>query len=268
MGMKFQEMSFAEISKPFQRKKSIAKEKAAELVESIKRHGLVRPPVVDAKGQLVLGDVQLWAAQAAGLSTVPVLVDDREVSEVDVLKFVLAEDTQTLTLKPSEKVEYFKRLMELTSCSASEAAAATGTSSATVSRLFAIAGLESEFRDLVDAGQLGISKAYQLTLMKPEERMALLPGLRDGLVTRSELAEARGTQEESRQARNTVTKVKVVLDEGRTVIVKANQLDMAGYVEVISVLLRKARQAQARGVVLDDFVKMAGKAKKQKAIQA
>ena len=257
MGLELREMDIVDVKREFQTQRSISKERGAEVVESIKRHGVLHPPRIDAKGQLVLGDVQLWGARAAGETKIGVLVEDREITELDALRLSLSEDVQTIGLKISEKAQRFKRLMELEQCSASEAAASVGTSNATVSRLFAIAALEEPFRELADSGRLGVKKAYELSLMKPEERLALLPAIEKGELSREDLHAARksGSGVARKPGSGSSKRVKVVLDGNRTVIVQGAELDMDAYIDAIGTLLREAKKAQARGVLLQDFAR-------------
>jgi ParB/RepB/Spo0J family partition protein len=257
MGIEYREIQITEIGRRYQVRKSVPKDRGAEIVASIKQHGVLQPLRVDASGQLILGDVQAWGARAAGQKMIAALVEDKELTEVEALCLQLSEDVQYIPLKPTEKADAFGRLMELTQYSASEAAASVGTSIATLSRLQAIAGLEEVFRELVDGGRLGVSKAYELSLMTPEDRIALLPAIKSGELTRDDLQAVRksslGTTGEEQTT--SPTRVKVVLDGGRTVTVQAAELDMEGYIDAIGTLLRKAKRAQARGLVLGDFAR-------------
>ena len=211
---------------------------------------------VDAKGNILVGDVQIWGARAAGQETIAALVEDREMTEAEALRLQLSEHVQNVSLKLTEEAQGFKRLMELDSCSASEAAASVGANGPKLSRLFKIVEMEPECLELVDA--LGESKAYQLALMTPEERLSLLPAIKRGKLTRDDLIAMRKTASNENKDNGTSGKtVKVVLDEGPIVTVRGDGLDMDGYIGAIETLLRRAKKAKARGLGLRDFARAA-----------
>src|SRR5258708_7773918 len=73
---------------PFQPRKTFAADELTSLSESVKSHGILQPLVVRQIGdsfQLVAGERRLRAAQAAGLTSVPVHVvnfNDQQVERV------------------------------------------------------------------------------------------------------------------------------------------------------------------------------------------
>lgn len=256
MGRELRRIDAARLNRRHQLHKSLPKERAAEVVASIKQSGVLHPPLVDANLNVVLGDVQIWGARAAGEETVLAFVEDREVTELEALRLQLSEDVQSVPLRLTEKAQGLKRIMELAQCSAKDAAASTGASSASVSRILKVSELESDFLELADAGLLGESNAYQLALMTLEERLSLLPAIKEGKLTRDDLIAMRktasgGTKDNGKAGKT----VKVVLDEGPIVTVRGDGLDMDGYIGAIETLLRRAKKAKARGLGLSDFAR-------------
>lgn len=266
MGRELRRIDVTKVNRQHQLRKSLPKERGAEVVASIKQNGVLHPPLFDAKLNVVLGDVQIWGSRAAGEDTVLAFVEDREVTELEALRLQLSEDVQSVPLRLTEKAKGFKRMMELAQCSAKDAAASTGASSASVSRLLKVSELEPEYLELVDVG-LGESKAYELSLMTAEERLALLPAVKQGKLTRDDLIAMRKTASGGTKGIGKPGKtVKVVLDEGPIVTVRGAGLDMDGYIGAIETLLRRAKKAKARGLGLSDFVR-AAKSKKVASTQ-
>ena len=263
MGIELREIEVAGLSRKFQLRTTLPKERAAQVVECVKQHGVLQVPRIDANGNVVLGDVPVWAARAAGQPKIAALVDDREVTEAEALRLQLCEDLQSVPLKPTERASGFKRLMALENCSASEVAASVGAKACSISRLFKIVELEPEFLELVDAGTLGESKAYELSLMTPAERLSLLPAIKKGTVTRDDLMALRqGTSGVASGGEpRTQQTVKVILEGGRTVTVRGPDLDMKEYIGAIETLLRSAKKAMSRGLDLDGFARAAKRKK-------
>ena len=93
-------------------------EKLAQLVQSVKAHGvlerlLVRPiDGADSKYELVAGERRLRAAKAAGLEVVP--VSTRSFTDQEALQVALMENLQREDLNPVEETEAIMDLLALT----------------------------------------------------------------------------------------------------------------------------------------------------------
>ena len=94
---------------PFQPRKDFEAESLAELVESIKQHGVLQPLLVRPHGgqyQLIAGERRLMAARQAGLDDVPCRVlelDDRRVCEAAIEENLKRKDLNVL-----EKAQAFQ----------------------------------------------------------------------------------------------------------------------------------------------------------------
>src|SRR4029077_9198793 len=101
-GEKIQQAEIASIvPSPLQPRKYFAREALAELVESIRQHGIIQPLVVrDVAGrhELIAGERRWRAAQEAGLTQVPVIT--RIATDLEVLELSLIENLQRADLNP------------------------------------------------------------------------------------------------------------------------------------------------------------------------
>ena len=83
---------------PFSRRNNLA-----ELVDSIKEHGIIQPLIVretqNGKYELIAGERRWRASGILGLSTVPAII--REASDKDVLELALIENLQRENLQPA-----------------------------------------------------------------------------------------------------------------------------------------------------------------------
>jgi len=88
-------------------------EELEELVESIRRHGILQPILVRPRGllyEVVAGERRLKAAKKAGLVEVPVIV--REMSDEEVAFARLIENLQRRDLSAYEKAKALKALLD------------------------------------------------------------------------------------------------------------------------------------------------------------
>lgn len=86
-----------------------------ELAASIKEHGILQPllvrPIQENQYELVTGERRYKAAQAVGLTVVPVTV--REMTDTEVLQYALVENLQREDLNPVEETEGILQLLEM-----------------------------------------------------------------------------------------------------------------------------------------------------------
>lgn len=86
-----------------------------ELAASIKEHGILQPllvrPLPGNQYELVTGERRYKAAQAVGLTVVPVTV--REMTDPEVLQYALVENLQREDLNPVEETEGILQLLEM-----------------------------------------------------------------------------------------------------------------------------------------------------------
>ncbi len=84
------------------------------LVESVKRDGILQPLLVRPIGEnyeLVAGERRYKAAQAAALTSIPVII--REMSDQQALHYALTENLQREDLNPIEETEGILQLLAL-----------------------------------------------------------------------------------------------------------------------------------------------------------
>lgn len=133
-------------------RKKLSPEELAELVESIRAHG-IRVPLIGYRIQkdvLVCdGNMRLEAAKAAGLKTVPVIVLPDKPGPPDMLLTQLVINDLRHELNPIDRFEAYIRLMELKKWSPAELAKGLSVKAAKVSTVLALGKLTTEERELV-----------------------------------------------------------------------------------------------------------------------
>lgn len=82
-------------------------QKMAQLVQSVREHGILSPvlvrPIADGKYELVAGERRLRAAQEAGLTEVPIV--SKELTDLEALSVALLENLQREDLNPIDETE-------------------------------------------------------------------------------------------------------------------------------------------------------------------
>jgi ParB/RepB/Spo0J family partition protein len=147
-------------------RKTFDKAAMAELVESVKQHGVLQPVLLrymgkpgDHPGQyeLVAGERRWRAAKDAGLEQIPALV--RELGDAEVLEIQVIENLQRADLHPLEEAEGYEQLMKLHGYGAEDLAAKVGKSKAYVYARLKLCALVPEARKAFLADKLNPSTA-------------------------------------------------------------------------------------------------------------
>ncbi len=160
---------------PYQPRKQFDDDELLALAESITQHGVLQPLLVRVHGddyQLIAGERRLRAAQAAGLTEVPVSIvafDDQQVFEA-----ALVENIQRTDLNPIEKGQGFKQYMDQFQMTQEQLAARLGLDRTTVSNFIGLLSLPEEVQAAVRNGQLTMGHAKVLRAVYDQNRLVAL----------------------------------------------------------------------------------------------
>ena len=132
----------------YQPRKVFVPEKIQELAASIKEKGILQPIVARRLGddhfEIIAGERRWRAAQAAGLTRVPVILKDVENQES--LELALIENLQRHDLNPIEEAEAFQQLAKEFSLKQDEIAQKVGKDRATIANALRLLSLPAEVR--------------------------------------------------------------------------------------------------------------------------
>lgn len=165
---------------PDQPRKTFSPESIAELAESIRRHGLIQPIIVEFAGEgryrIVAGERRWRAADTAGLREIPVIV--RNFSPERRLEIALIENVQREDLNPVEEAEAYKSIMDLTHCTQEEVADKVGKSRPAVANALRLLKLGSAALSALKEGRISPGHARALlSVQDPAARELLLARL-------------------------------------------------------------------------------------------
>lgn len=140
---------------PLQPRGLIAPDALADLVDSIKEHGIIEPLVVaktPAGYQIIAGERRWRASKIAGLTTVPVII--KETSAKGMLEMALVENVQRVDLNPIDRALAFQRLIEEFGLSVTEIAKRIGKSESYVSNTMRLLALPDAIKDGLVSGAI------------------------------------------------------------------------------------------------------------------
>ena len=182
-------LSFAD--NPYQ---VIDNEEMDELVQSIKERGILTPLIVMPKPndthvfELISGHRRLYAAQKAGLETVPAIVCN--VSRDEAAIMVVDSNLHREHILPSEKAKAYKLRLDamkhqgqrtdLTSAqveqklSVEQLAEVANESRAQIQRYIRLNNLVPELQSLVDENKIALTPAVELSYLTEDEQTNLL----------------------------------------------------------------------------------------------
>jgi ParB family chromosome partitioning protein len=150
---------------PEQPRRRFDEAQLAELVDSIRTHGVIAPLVVrprpNAEGYFLIAGERRWrAAQRAGLHEVPVVV--QEVDTRGAFERALVDNLQRADLGPLEEAAAFQRLVDEFSMSHEQVADRIGKDRSTVANSIRLLKLPLPVRQLVEDQRLGMGHARAL----------------------------------------------------------------------------------------------------------
>jgi ParB family chromosome partitioning protein len=148
----------------YQPRKAFDEEPLAELVASIREHGVLDPVLVRAVGAQkfeIIGGERRWrAAQQAGLSEIPALV--RELTDQQVALIALVENIQREDLAPLEVAQSLKQLIGEFKLTQEQAADKIGRSRAAVTNLLRLLTLPEAVKQLLAERKIDMGHARAL----------------------------------------------------------------------------------------------------------
>ncbi|MDP2586846.1 MAG: ParB/RepB/Spo0J family partition protein [Candidatus Komeilibacteria bacterium] len=146
------------VANPHQPREHFAYDELEDLVNSIKKHGILQPLIVipgknnsprfageAGKFQLIAGERRFRAATILELPTVPCLV--RQAEELEQLEIALVENLQRADLNPIEEARAYQKLIDEFSLTQEEVGERVGKKRTTIANALRLLGLPKEIQD-------------------------------------------------------------------------------------------------------------------------
>jgi ParB family chromosome partitioning protein len=165
------EVSIDSISPNPKQPRTVFNEEAmAELVASIKKIGILQPPVVrqtsTGRYELVMGERRFRAAKLAGLRSIPVII--RQTPDNELLREALIENIHRSQLNPLEEAAAYTQLLQDFNCTHDELAHKLGRSRPLISNTMRLLNLPASVQSRVASGVISAGHARALLGLENE----------------------------------------------------------------------------------------------------
>ena len=158
---------------PNQPRKNFDEQALKELADSIRKHGVIMPIVVNDNGDgtymIIAGERRFRACKLAGKSTIPVVV--RKYTEREIKEISLIENLQREDLNPIEAATAMKQLMTDYKLTQDELAERIGKSRPAIANTLRLLNLCPEVIGLVAEGKLSAGHARTLIVLGSEQQI-------------------------------------------------------------------------------------------------
>jgi ParB family transcriptional regulator, chromosome partitioning protein len=161
------------VANPGQPRRTFDAAAMAELVASVRTHGILQPILVRPMGgrhQIIAGERRWRAAQQAGLHEMPVIIrslDDREVAEI-----ALIENVQRADLNAIEEARGYQKLIADFNHTQAALADIVGKSRSHIANLMRLLDLPAKVQTMVEAGTISMGHARALVGAPDAEALA------------------------------------------------------------------------------------------------
>jgi ParB family chromosome partitioning protein len=158
----------------------------AELAASIREHGVLQPilvrPLEDGEFQLIAGERRWRASRAAGLATIPALVE--EIDDDTAMEIAIIENLQREDLSPLDEAGMYDRMVREHGYSVRRLAQKLGKDKGYLENRLRLADAPDEIRELVSLRKDTLSHAYELLKVEdPKKRKRLAAQVARGELT-------------------------------------------------------------------------------------
>jgi ParB family chromosome partitioning protein len=157
-----------------------------ELAASIREHGVLQPilvrPLDNNEFQLIAGERRWRASKAAGLGTIPALVED--IDDDTALEISIIENLQREDLSPLDEAAMYDRMVREHGYSVRKLAQKLGKDKGYLENRLRLADAPAEIRELVSLRKDTLSAAYELMRVEdPRKRKRLAAKVARGELT-------------------------------------------------------------------------------------
>ncbi|MFC2092095.1 ParB/RepB/Spo0J family partition protein [Elusimicrobiota bacterium] len=155
----------------FQMRTEFNEEKINEMVESIKKEGIIQPIVVTKKGNkymLIAGERRWRAAKKAGFTAIPCIEKDLEGESL--LTLSLIENIQREDLTPVEEASAYERMIKEFSWTQQEVSEKVGKSRSAIANILRILSLPDELIDFITSGRITAGHAKALLSVRDDSK--------------------------------------------------------------------------------------------------
>ena len=153
-----------------QPRKNFSEDELNDLADSIRKHGIIQPLLVEKTGNhytIVAGERRWRAAKIAGLKKVPVILG--EYSDQEKMEIQLIENIQREKLNPIEEAKAYKRLIEEFQLKQDDLAESIGKNRTTITNTMRLLNLDEKVQEMLIEEKLSPGHARALLAIEDKE---------------------------------------------------------------------------------------------------
>lgn len=232
------------------------------LGESLKIKQL-QPVVAGSDGQLRLGERRLRAAVLSGLKELAVIISDEPISESQIKSDQLTENLHRVGLSDAEQWRGFEELLVLNpGWSNKDLAEHLKLSEGSVTKYLSPSRCTKDVQDALEAGRIGITTAYELSRVSPDEQAELLQ-LKVSGASRDAVRERVRKHKQSSTPQVRARRIAFPLPSGVKVAVSGEELSLDDFIDALGEAQKEAKKARDQSLDAKTFAAvMRDKAKK------
>lgn len=237
---------------PTQPRKEFDQGAIERLSESIRARGLLQPLRVRwdpdlGKHVILVGERRYRAARLAGLTSVPCIFVEDELTEAEVLEEQLVENLLREDLNPIEEAHSFQRYMEIAGCHAKDLAGLLKVAPSTVTRALSLLKLPTPIQDQVAQGQIPAKTGFEIAKLKDDSaRQAMAARVIAEDLTADDAAQVVRQTKGKTQAKKRGTHETYRLGSGLKLILSSpRKLTRSEIAQVLEMLVRRLREGNA-----------------------
>lgn len=218
------------------------------LTESIRQHGILQPLGARWDGKLVWGERRFRCAIAAGMTEMPVVILDKDMTEGEYLTLQMQENLQRVDISPFDLFEGCVHLLQVNGWEQKDLARQLKMSASQASKILSVRKLTDEWREALKAGKVTISQCYEASSLPHESQNGRLYHLLQGK------SEAQPVPAVHRPTTK-LDRVKLVI-AGCTLTLAGNDLDTEAVLKHLTAIREEVQRALKTGVTIDSLARV------------
>lgn len=223
----------------------------------------LQPVLAKPTGELIAGERRLRAAQLVGLTELMVVITDEPISESELRIFQLTENIHRSDLTDSEKWRACEELLRLNpDWTNKDLAAHLKLSESTVTKYLSPSRCLPDVQQAIEAGQIGITTAYEISRVPADQQAELLQMTRNG-ASREVLSERIRKQKRTAVSPTRSKRIICPLPSGVVVTASGAELSLDDMLDSLRTAQKEVLKAIDQGLDAKTFTAvMKDKAKK------
>jgi ParB family chromosome partitioning protein len=249
---------------PKQPRKHFTEADLRSLGESMLSLGQLQPVGAKPDGLLLWGERRFRAAQLVGMKELSVILTERSLSETEIRLIQLTENIHRSDLRDIEKTRACEELLRLNAgWTNKDLAAHLKLGESTITKYLAPLKCIAEVQEALESGALGITAAYEISRVAPEQQAEML-ALKLSGTSRDALAQRVRSRKSQSKPQVRVKRIVCPLPKGISITLSGSELSLDESIEALGEAIREMKRARELGYTAKTFAAaMKDKAKKE-----